>query len=154
MMTSIHPILILQEGERPAISFSDGPAGPSSGTATTGEATTQGSPATEGGLGGDAAQESGSSNGFWIMLALLFAFMWFFVIRPENKRQRKRKEFQTALKKGDDVVTAGGLHGVIAAIDEQTVTLKVADNVRMKFDRVAVSRNASAAAEAEPPAKK
>lgn len=152
-MTSIHPILLLQEGERPAISFSDGPSGPASGTATTGGNATEG---TQEAPGGEAGGEpgSGSSNGFWIMLALLFAFMWFFVIRPENKRQRKRKDFQTALKKGDQVVTAGGLHGSIAAIDEQTVTLKVADNVRMKFDRVAVSRNASAAAEAEAPAKK
>ncbi|MHC4380849.1 MAG: preprotein translocase subunit YajC, partial [Planctomycetota bacterium] len=121
--------------------------------AATGEAITQA--AQDGAANGDGSgQEAGSSNGFWIMLALLFGFMWFFVIRPENKRQRKRKEFQTALKKGDDVVTAGGLHGTIAAMDEQTITLKVSDNVRMKFDRVAVSRNASAVAEAETAVKK
>ena len=57
------------------------------------------------------------------------------------------------LKKGDEVVTAGGLHGTIASMDETTITLKVADSLRLKFDRVAVSRNASALAEAEIAAK-
>lgn len=153
-MTHAHPILILQEGARPAVTFDDAPAGPPAGAAASGEATTQAAQDGAAGDGGSSEQGAGSSNGFWIMLILLFAFMWFFVIRPENKRQRKRKEFQTALAKGDAVVTAGGLHGTIAAMDEQTITLKVAENVRMKFDRVAVSRNASTAAEAAPPAKK
>ena len=150
-MTHAHPILILQEGARPAVTFDDATTGPAAGSAASGEATIQdGSTGTS-----DAAgKETGSSNSFWIMLILLFAFMWFFVIRPENKRQRKRKDFQTTLAKGDSVVTAGGLHGTIAAMDDQTITLKVSENVRMKFDRVAVSRNASAVAEAEAPAKK
>lgn len=153
-MTHAHPILILQEGARPAVTFDDAPAGPPTGPAASGEATTQAVQDGASAGGNPGGEEAGSSNGFWIMLILLFAFMWFFVIRPENKRQRKRKEFQTTLSKGDDVVTAGGLHGTIAAMDEQTITLKVADNVRMKFDRVAVSRNASAVAEAESPVKK
>ena len=153
-MTHAHPILILQEGARPAVTLDDAPAGPPTGPAASGEATTQAVQDGASAGGNPGGEEAGSSNGFWIMLILLFAFMWFFVIRPENKRQRKRKEFQTTLSKGDDVVTAGGLHGTIAAMDEQTITLKVADNVRMKFDRVAVSRNASAVAEAESPVKK
>ncbi|MGB0952167.1 MAG: preprotein translocase subunit YajC [Planctomycetota bacterium] len=146
------PYHLVQEGERPNVNFGDttGPPPAGTGTATTEVAST----GTQ--LGGGAAEEEpeGTGTGFWLMLALLFGFMWFFVIRPENKRQKKRKEFQTALKKGDDVVTAGGLHGVIAAIDEQTITLKVSDSVRLKFDRVAVSRNASAEAEAAVPEKK
>ncbi len=91
---------------------------------------------------------------FWIMLVLLFGFMWFVVIRPENKRQKKRKAFQSDLKKGDPVVTAGGLHGTIAAMDDATITLKVADSLRLKFDRVAVSRNASAQEEGDGVTKK
>jgi len=137
-----------QEGERPTVSFSDTGAGTPSGP----PAESSAGAVQEGGTNGDTGEAEGSGGGgtsFWLMLALLFGFMWFFVIRPENKRQKQRKEFQTALGKGDDVVTAGGLHGVIAAIDETTVTLKVADGVRLKFDRVAVNRNASAKAEAE-----
>lgn len=140
------PTLILsrQEGERPNISFSDAPA--TNGEAVAEEATTT----TPQGAEGETAPAS--SNGFWIMLLGLFLFMYLFVIRPESKRQKKRKEFQTSLSKGDAVVTAGGLHGTIAAIDEQTVTLKVADSVRMKFDRVAVSRTASSPVEEDPKA--
>ncbi|MDP6963194.1 MAG: preprotein translocase subunit YajC [Planctomycetota bacterium] len=90
-----------------------------------------------------------SGTGFWIMIALLFGFMYLFVIRPEKKRQKERTQFQSDLSKGDSVVTAGGLHGVISALDESTVTLKINDNVRIKFDRIAVSRRASTKAEAE-----
>jgi len=92
-------------------------------------------------VGGEAAQ--GGGMGFWVMIAILFGFMYLFVIRPEKKRQKERVQFQSDLSKGDDVVTAGGLHGVIASLDEHTITLKISDNVRMKFDRVAVSRRAS-----------
>jgi preprotein translocase subunit YajC len=92
---------------------------------------------------GGAAAAPGGGMGFWVMIAILFGFMYLFVIRPEKKRQKERVQFQSDLSKGDDVVTAGGLHGVIASLDEHTITLKVSDNVRMKFDRVAVSRRAS-----------
>ncbi|MBC8370637.1 MAG: preprotein translocase subunit YajC [Planctomycetes bacterium] len=83
------------------------------------------------------------------MIGALFGFMYLFVIRPEKKRQKKRVEFQSDLSKGDDVVTAGGMHGVIAALDEHTITLKINDSTRLKFDRVAISRRASTEAEAE-----
>lgn len=144
------PYHLVQEGERPNFAFGDTagpppPAGADSAVGTSATTTQLGGGAAEEGAG----ESEGTGTGFWLMLALLFGFMWFFVIRPENKRQKKRKEFQSSLAKGDDVVTAGGLHGVIAAMDEQTITLKVSDNVRLKFDRVAVSRNASAQAEAE-----
>ncbi|MDC3283249.1 preprotein translocase subunit YajC [Planctomycetota bacterium] len=92
---------------------------------------------------GGAAAAPGGGMGFWVMIAILFGFMYLFVIRPEKKRQKERVQFQSDLSKGDDVVTAGGLHGVIASLDEHTITLKVSDNTRMKFDRVAVSRRAS-----------
>ncbi|MFK5955860.1 MAG: preprotein translocase subunit YajC [Planctomycetota bacterium] len=139
-----HSLLILttQEGQRSAVTFQDGQAAqPAAGdlAATTVQDGTSGS---------GPVEEAGAGSSFWIMLVLLFGFMWFVVIRPENKRQKKRKSFQSELKKGDDVVTAGGLHGTIAAMDENTITLKVSDQLRLKFDRVAVSRNASAEADA------
>ena len=95
-----------------------------------------------------APPASGGGTGFWVMIALLFGFMYLFVIRPEKKRQKERVQFQSDLTKGDSVVTAGGLHGVISSLDEHTITLKISDNVRMKFDRIAVSRRASTEAEA------
>ena len=136
--------LLPQEGERPDVAFGGGsPAG--DGEATQGTAD---------GAGGEGQGQEPGSGGFWIMLALLFVFMWLFVIRPESRRRKQQQEFQSSLKKGDEVVTAGGLHGSIAAIDETTVTLKVSDAVRLKFDRHAVGRRASAPAEEKAPAGK
>jgi|MDSW01.2.fsa_nt_gb preprotein translocase subunit YajC len=89
--------------------------------------------------------QSGGMTGTLIMLGILFGFMYLAVIRPERKRQKERAKFQAELAKGDRVVTAGGIHGTIAALDEHTITIKVSDNVRIKFDRVAVSRQASSA---------
>jgi len=143
-----HSLFILtQEGDRAAVSFNDAPAGPASNDGADLTATTLQEVGTA--EGGATEEQAGAGSSFWIMLLALFAFMWFVVIRPENKRQKQRKSFQSELKKGDEVVTAGGLHGTIAAMDEATITLKVSDSLRLKFDRVAVSRNASALAEAE-----
>ena len=142
-----HSLFILtQEGDRASVSFNDAPAGPASNDGADLTSTTLQEVGT---AEGGAEEEAGAGSTFWIMLLALFAFMWFVVIRPENKRQKKRKSFQSELKKGDEVVTAGGLHGTIASMDEATITLKVSDSLRLKFDRVAVSRNASALAEAE-----
>jgi preprotein translocase subunit YajC len=139
-MLDNYEFMLAQEGERPAIGFSDEAATPTAET----QAEIQQSTGSDGAA---PAEEAGSSNGFWIMLAMLFVFMYLFVIRPESKRQKKRKEFQSSISKGDQVVTAGGLHGTVAAIDEATITLKVADGVRLKFDRIAVSRTASSPVE-------
>jgi preprotein translocase subunit YajC len=138
-------MLTFQEGERGNLTFADDSAAPVTTQAEVGQADTAAAD-------GSAAPKA-SSNGFWIMLAMLFVFMYLFVIRPESKRKKKREEFQTSLGKGDQVVTAGGLHGTIAAMDEHTITLKVSDSVRLKFDRIAVSRTASAPAEEAPAAK-
>jgi len=70
----------------------------------------------------------------------MIAVMWFFLIRPAQKRQRETKSMQTGLKRGDDVITIGGIHGKIDAVDEATVYLKVADGVTLRFDRQAVGR--------------
>lgn len=107
------------------------------------------------GAAGAAGQQqpTGSPWTFWIMLLLLFGFMWFFVIRPESKRRKQQASFHAGLKKGDDVVTIGGMHGTIAAIDGDAITLKVHDDVRLRFDRNAIQRHASTPAGPAAPAK-
>lgn len=72
-------------------------------------------------------------------LFLMFAVFYFLLIRPQQKRQRERNDMLNALQKGDHVVTIGGLHGTIVDITDEHVGLKVADNVRMKFERSAVN---------------
>lgn len=71
-------------------------------------------------------------------LLVLFGLMYFMMIRPQQQQAKKRKEMLESLKAGAEVVTIGGLHGVIQSIDENAVVLKVAPNVELKFNRSAV----------------
>ncbi|MBP3227725.1 MAG: preprotein translocase subunit YajC [Bacteroidaceae bacterium] len=78
--------------------------------------------------------------GSLIMIVLLFVIMYFFMIRPQNKKQKELRNFRNALKPGQDVVTVGGLHGTVRSIDEgtDTVTLEVATGVKLRFDRASI----------------
>ena len=71
-------------------------------------------------------------------LLLMFAIFWFLLIRPQQKRQKAIREMHSNLKKGDKIITIGGLHGTIDAIDEDTVVLVVNDNRKLTYDRNAV----------------
>ena len=70
----------------------------------------------------------------------MFAVMWFFIIRPAQKRQKNTAKMQTSLKRGDQIITVGGLHGKIDAVDDQTIFIVVADGTRLQFERVAIGR--------------
>jgi len=70
----------------------------------------------------------------------MFAVMWFFIIRPAQKRQKNTASMQNSLKRGDQIITVGGLHGKIDAVDDQTIFITVADGTRLQFERVAVGR--------------
>lgn len=74
-------------------------------------------------------------------LIAMFAIFYFLLIRPQQKRQKQTKEMQAALKKGDKIVTIGGVHGTVDAIDEdQGVIVLEAGNSKLTFERGAVSR--------------
>ena len=88
---------------------------------------------------GPAAGGGDMFTGF-LWIGLLLAFLWLVVIRPENKRQKEMKNIRENLKKGDRVVTSGGIHGQIARMDEETISIKVDEKVRLKIDRNAVAR--------------
>lgn len=80
------------------------------------------------------------SIGPFVPLILLFVVFYFLLIRPQQKQQKLRKEMISNLKKGDRVVTIGGIHGVIKEIDDTVMALRVADNMNLKFSRAAVDR--------------
>ena len=86
-----------------------------------------------------ANHAAGSSWSMWVMLALIFVVMWFFMIRPQRKQQKELQNFRNALKKGDKVVTVGGIHGVISSTKEKTVIVKVDDNAKIEFSRNAIT---------------
>lgn len=90
-------------------------------------------------MAGNAAQEGGRPGyeGI-IMLVLMFAIFYFLLIRPQQKRAKQHKELIETLKVGDQVVTAGGLHGKVAAIQDNEVTLEIATGVKVKLNRSSV----------------
>ncbi|WP_078413888.1 preprotein translocase subunit YajC [Priestia abyssalis] len=71
-------------------------------------------------------------------LLLMFAIFYFLLIRPQQKRQKAVQQMQSDLKKGDKVVTIGGMHGIVDAIDEGQVVIKSGDGSRLTFDRAAI----------------
>ena len=73
-----------------------------------------------------------------LMLVIMFAIFYFLLIRPQQKRAKQHKQLIEALKVGDNVVTAGGLHGKVAAIQDTVITLEVATGVKIKVNRSSV----------------
>lgn len=86
--------------------------------------------------GGERAP--GGSAFSWMPLILIFAIFWFVLIVPERKQRRRRQEMIAALKKGDRVLTTGGIYGTVVQTQEEVVTVQVADNVRLRMARGAV----------------
>lgn len=90
------------------------------------------------------APPGGSGSGAVVTQLLffgaIFAIFYFLLIRPQQKQKAERQRMLSALKRGDRVVTTGGLHGTVTGLTEQTVTLRVADQVKLDFDRAAVGR--------------
>ncbi|MVM31960.1 preprotein translocase subunit YajC [Spirosoma sp. HMF4905] len=76
----------------------------------------------------------------WVGIIGIF---YFFMIRPQQKKQKDQKSFVDNLKKGDSVVTIGGLHGKIAAVEGTTVVLEVDRGVKMTFEKTSISREAT-----------
>ena len=81
-----------------------------------------------------------------VFFAAIFAIFYFLLIRPQQRQRRDREQMLTALKRGDRVVTTSGMHGTVTGINEHTVTLRVADQVKLEFDRSAVGRIVTAGA--------
>ncbi len=74
-----------------------------------------------------------------VFFALIFVVFYFMILRPQQKRAKERQKMLDSIKKGDKVVTSGGMHGKVVNVDETTVLLDVGDNIKLKFDRSAVN---------------
>ncbi len=88
-----------------------------------------------------AAQQGGSSWSMIIMLVLIFVVMWFFMIRPQRKQQKELQAFRDALKKGDKVVTVGGIYGTVCEIKENSVLIEVDNNVKIRVSKQALVKD-------------
>lgn len=87
--------------------------------------------------------QSQSPYGTLIFMGLIFLVFYFFIIRPQSKKQNETKKFIEALKPGDEVVTISGLHGKIAEIEEDTFLIEVARGLKLKFEKSSISMDAS-----------
>ncbi|MBX6394123.1 MAG: preprotein translocase subunit YajC [Alicyclobacillaceae bacterium] len=74
-----------------------------------------------------------------LSIIVMFAIFYFLLIRPQQKRQKERQAMLSQLKKGDRVVTIGGIHGTIVDLDDDKVTLRVAETTKIVFERSAIS---------------
>lgn len=89
-------------------------------------------------LGAPSGQEGGGMQSM-IMLGLVILVFYFFMIRPQLKKQKEQKKFRESLGKGDKVVTIGGIHGKIVEVKENTVVIQVAPEYKMTLEKSAIS---------------
>ena len=87
------------------------------------------------------AGQQGGGWSMWIMLALIFVVMWFFMIRPQKKQQKELQNFRDSLKKGDKVVTIGGIYGTVSEIKEESVLIEVDNNVKIRVSKQALVKD-------------
>ena len=84
----------------------------------------------------DAAQQAPAGGGsFWIMIIAMIAVMYFFMWRPESKRRKQMENFRKGLKKGDKIITAGGIYGTIKEVHETSLLIEVDSNVTLRIDK-------------------
>jgi len=90
-------------------------------------------------MGGAPAGEGGGGLMTFLPLIAIIAIFYFLILRPQKKRQQESQRMLSALRKGDRVVTIGGIHGIITSVRENTVVIKVDENVKLEFNRSAIS---------------
>lgn len=86
-----------------------------------------------------AAPAQGFDFSFLLMMGMIFVIFYLFLIRPQAKRQKQHQAMIEALKRGDEVVTSGGIYGKITGLTDAIITVEVAPNVRIKVSRGSVS---------------
>lgn len=96
-------------------------------------------------LQADSAQSQGANLSFFIMIALMILVMWLFMWRPESKRRKEMQKFRDNLKKGDKVITAGGIYATVKEIHDTTLLLEVDSNVTLRIDKNMVVADPSSA---------
>ena len=99
-------------------------------------------------LQAEAGAQQGSQWTFWVMMALIFVVFYFFMIRPQTKKQKELQKQRDNMKKGDKVVTAGGLYGEIKEVQENTFLVTIAKDVTIKIAKESVYVDAADAQQA------
>ena len=102
-----------------------------------------------------ATAETGGMVSPLIMMVIMFAILYFMMIRPENKRKKEAEQMRSTVKNGDKIVTIGGICGTVVNVKENRIVLETgADQVRIELEKWAISSNETAEAAAKAEAKK
>ena len=88
--------------------------------------------------------QGGGDYSFLIMMVAIFAIMYFFMIRPQNKKQKEIQNFRKNLEVGQEVITAGGIYGKVKEIEDNVVVLEIASGVKIRIDKNSIFANAAA----------
>ncbi|MCW3788095.1 preprotein translocase subunit YajC [Plebeiibacterium sediminum] len=83
-------------------------------------------------------QAAGGQYQFFIMMGLLIVVFYFFMIRPQQKRQKQLRQYREALKKGDKVITTGGIYGKVSEVKETYINVEISNGVVIKIDKSAI----------------
>ena len=94
-------------------------------------------------LDAQAPAAGGGAMG-WLMIILLFVVMYAFMIRPQRKQQKELEKFRSELKKGDKIVTVGGIYGTVDEVTEKTVLIKVDGDIKLRMDKSSIQRDYTA----------
>ncbi len=100
-------------------------------------------------LQAETAAEGQNQWSFWIMMILIFVVFYFFMIRPQTKRQKELQKQRKSMKKGDKVVTAGGIYGEIKEVQDAAFIITIAKDVTIKVSKESVFADAADAKQAE-----
>lgn len=90
-------------------------------------------------LSGPPPEGGGGLASLFLPFLLVFVVFYFFIIRPQKKREDTRKSMIEAVKKGDRIVTIGGVHGTVTKVDDGSVLAQVDENVKLRFDKNAIA---------------
>lgn len=91
-------------------------------------------------LAADPAPASSPMGNIFVPMMLMLVMMYFVMIRPQQKKAKEQKSLIDNLKIGDEIITAGGMHGIVANKSDRTVTVKVQDGVKIKFEKSSVTQ--------------
>ena len=84
---------------------------------------------------------AGGGSMFWVMIIAMVVILWVVMIRPQRKQQKELEKFRNSLKRGDKVVTAGGIYGTVDEIKDRTVLIKVDGDVKLRVDKNSLVRD-------------
>ncbi|SKA84518.1 preprotein translocase subunit YajC [Prosthecobacter debontii] len=88
---------------------------------------------------GGASSQGGLFGSPLVFMALMFVMMYFVLIRPQRQRQKEQEKMISSVKVGDHIIMNGGEHGIITSVKEKTIMVKLADNVKVEYERSAIA---------------